>query len=391
MTALLVAEDRQLAEQFLSAVTGARVFEVLAELKGYPEPQTLEMRLRQIQPDVLVVDLAGDFDKAASLIRSVGSVQPPVQIIGLHHRPDPDVLIRSFRAGASEFLSAPFDAGAQKEAAARIRRLKEPEDKGPQECGNLVAWSSAKPGAGASTLATQFAFALRRLTGQRVLLVDLDLFGGAIAFHLKIAPTYTVLDAVERSGRLDPGVWSAFVANASGIDLLAAPENPVSAEIEFSGLHDVLEYARVLYDWVVVDLPVVFQRLSLFVMSEADSAYLVSTAELTSLHLARRAVGMLSQLGYGKDRFQMIVNRMDRKTDLSPADMAKIFTCPVFASLPNDQTSLHKVVTRAEILPRDCELGRALEQVTAKIAGLVAAGAKSRGGLVEPRAVLSEG
>lgn len=390
LTAVLVASDRVLAESFLRAAAEARVFQILAELKGYPAAATLEMRLRQMQPDVVLVDLAADFEAASALIPVAASLQPAVQVVGLHHRPDPDILIRCFRAGAAEFLSAPFEPEAQREAAARIWRLREPEPQQPGEAGVLVAFSPVKPGAGASTIATQFAFTLKRLTGRRVLLVDLDPQAGAIAFHLKLSPTYSVLDAVARSSALDPGSWSALTVSAGGVDVLAAPEEPAAEEIDSNGLHEVLEFSRLLYDWVVVDLPAVFHRLSLFVLSEADSAYLVSTPELPSLHLARRAVALLGQLGFSKDRFQIMVNRLDRRADLSVADMEKIFSCPVFASLPDDPASVHRTVTRVEPLGRDSDLGRSLEDVAARIAASAPA-ARTRAAAGEGRPVLSEG
>jgi pilus assembly protein CpaE len=391
LTALLVAEDRELAQAVTAAVAGTHEFEILSDLRGYPQEQTLEIRLRQIQPDVVLMDLASDFDAAEKLIRYISKVDPPVRVVGLHRINNPEALIRSLRAGASEFLSAPFDAGAQREAAVRIRRLREPENKSPQEFGKLVVWSSAKPGSGASTLATQCAFSLKRLTGKRVLLVDLDLFSGSIAFSMKLSPTYSVLDALERSDQLEPGLWSALTVNAYGIDVLAAPDSSSGEDVEYSRVHEVFEYARMRYEWIVVDLPAIFHRLSLFALSEADQAYLVSTAELPSLHLARRAVGMLLQLGYGKERFQMIVNRLNKRAEISAADMQKIFSCPVYASLPNDYHSLHKVVTRAEALPAESELGRAIEQIAARLGGLVRGERKDQAGVIESKPVLLEG
>ena len=100
---------------------------------------------------------------------------------------------------------------------------------------------------------------------------------------------------------------------------------------------------------------------------------------------------MLGQLGYGKERFQMVVNRLNRKDDISTTDMEKIFTCSVFAAFPNDYYALHKAVTRAEPLPSDCELGRAVEQVTARIAGLAVKDKKGGASVVEQKPVLSEG
>lgn len=391
LSALLVAADRALAESFQRAAAEARVFQIVAEVKGLPTAAVLEMRLRQVQPDVVLLDLATDFDAACSLMAVGASLQPPVLVVGLHHHPAPEVLIRCFRAGAAEFLSAPFDGAAQREAAARLRRLREPEPPQPGGSGVVVAFASVKPGDGSSTLATQTAFALRRLTGRRVLLIDLDLSGGAIAFQLKLSPTYSVLDAIARSPALDPGSWPALTVAAGGVDVLAAPEEPAGEEIDSNGLHEVFEFGRLLYDWVIVDLPAVFHRLSLLVLSEADAACLVSTPELPSLHLGRRAVGLLGQLGFSKDRFQIVANRVDRHAGLSPGDMEKIFGCPVLVSLPDDPVALHRAVTRAEPLGRDCELGRAFEQLAAKLSASVPSAAKARSAASEGRALVSEG
>lgn len=389
LTAILVAGDRELADGFLKAAAEAKVFQILAELKGYPAAATLEMRLRQMQPDVLLLDLAADFDTACTLIAAAASIQPPIQVIGLHHRPDPDILIRCFRAGAAEFLSAPFETGAQQEAAARIRRLREPEPQQATRTGTLLVFTPVKPGAGSSTLAAQVAFQLRRQTGQRVLLADLDIQEGAIAFHLKLCPAYSVLDAVARSGSLDPGAWPALTAPAGGVDVLAAPDQPAVEELDSNGLHEVLEFSRLLYDWVIIDLPPVFHRISLFALSEADAAYLVTTPELPSLHMARRAVGMLERLGFSKDRFHMVVNRLDRRTDLSVSDMEKIFLCPVLAAVPDEAASVHRMVTRAEPAGRETEFGRVLEQLARKAASAPAGGGRARAA-GDGRPVLSE-
>ena len=69
----------------------------------------------------------------------------------------------------------------------------------------MVAFSSSKPGSGASTIATQTAFALQRLTGKRVLLADCDLTGGTIGFYLKLSHNYSLVDALQHAEHLDAG------------------------------------------------------------------------------------------------------------------------------------------------------------------------------------------
>lgn len=390
LASLLIAPDRDLARQLTATLNEARAFQILSELKSYPQEQTLDLRLRQIQPEVVLLDLATDFQTAAALLNQISSMQPPIHVIGLHRHNDAEILIKCLRAGAHEFLYAPFDPEAQREAAARIRRLREPEAAVQPECGKVVVFSSTKPGSGASTLAVQTAFSLKRLTGKRILLADLDVMGGSVGFALKLNSAYSLMDAMERSDQLDPGLWSTLVSSTGGVDVLPAPEMAVTDGIEPTRLHEVIEYARMLYDWVVIDLPTIFHRISLFALTEADQSFLVSTAELPSLHLARRAVGLLGQLGFGRDRYQMVINRVSNREGISAADMEKILNCPVFSTFPNDYYALHRVVTRAEALPPDSDLGRAIERVSIRLAGLMQRDKKLNSALLEQKPALSQ-
>lgn len=390
LTTLLICPDKELGAQVGKALAEPRVFELLSDLRSYPQTSTLEIRLRQIQPEVVLVDLATDLNAALEVVRIIAGCQPPIQVVGVHHLNDASILLQSLRAGACDFLCAPFASDAQREAAARIRRLRQPEGGEHQDHGKVIVFTSTKPGSGASTLATQAAFALRRATGQKVLLADFDIMAGSIAFNLKLNPTYSLLDAVERSESLDPATWASLTVSANGIDVLAAPESAQSEQIETSRIHDVIECARALYDWVVVDLPTVFHPLSLFALSEADRSFLVSTCELPSLHLGRRAVGLLSQLGFEQERCQMLVNRFGKRDNITIVDMEKIFGCPVAATFPNDYYALHKVVTRAEPLPAESELGKAISRISGMVAGLAQRDSKPAGNLLETRPVLSE-
>jgi pilus assembly protein CpaE len=390
LPALLITPDRDLSAAAQKAFTEARAFEVVSELRAYPPSQTLEIRVRQAQPDVVLVDLSSDIAAAKSVLRCLAAMRPPMPAIGVSQVNDSALLLEGLRAGVGDFLYPPFDADAQREASVRIRRLRQPEEPQHQEQGQIIAFASTKPGSGASTLAMQSAFALRRLTGKRVLLADFDLISGSVAFSLKVSPVYSVLDAMGFSDRLDPALWSSLVSNCHGVDVLAAPDAPITDLPESSRVHDVVEYARMLYDYVLVDLPTVFHQLSLFMMSEADQVYLVSTSELASLHLGRRASGLLTQLGFERDRVRMVVNRLSKREDIAKGDMEKIFTCPIYSSFPNDYFALHKVVTRAEPLGPESDLGKAMERFGAKAANL--ATAEKRGGksLLGSKPALSE-
>ena len=387
LTALSIVPNRELASQFSLSMEHTHAFQILAELKQYPSQQTLEMRLRQTKPDVILLDLATDLDVACELIRSVLALNHPTHVVGLHVSNDSDAILRSLRVGATEFLYAPFDAQIQTEAISRLHRLLQPSPEEDRQPGRLVVFSSVKPGSGASTLAAQTAFALRRTTSQRVLLADFDLMGGIIGFYLKLTNTKSLTDALQIADQPIETPWPGLVATSDGIDILPAPETPYTGPVDGARLHAVLEHARMNYDWIVIDLPVVFQRLSLMTISESDHAFLVSTPELPSLHLARKAVNLLDQLGFPKERFQIMVNRINRRDEIGGSDIEKLFNCSVDSRIPNDYFSLHRAVTLGQPVDGHCELGKAIEDLAGRLSGNT--GERKKAGLADSRAVLS--
>ena len=379
ITALLISPDRPLADAFRGAVSGARVFQVLADLKNYPAPQALEIRVRQLKPDVILLDLITNLDTAIALIQATSAMKPPVHVVGLHSSKDSQSVLRSLRAGALEFLAAPFDPGTQNEAYTRLRRMLAPEQpQQPAQVGHAVAFASSKPGSGASTLAAQTAFSLHRVTGKRVLLADCDLTGGTIAFYLKLAHAYSMVDALQHVDRLDATLWKSLTVNHQGVDILPAPAVPYADPVDPARLRALAEHARGFYDWVVLDLPSVFHPNSLLTVTDCDLAFLISTSDLSSLHMTRKAIQMVNQLGFPKERFQVVVNRSGRQDDISNGDMEKLFGCSIHSRLPSDYFSLHRVVTLGQPLGAEGELGKAIEAIARKLSGAFKAAEAAR-------------
>ena len=87
----MIAPDRELAQQFVATLPQTRAFQILADLKSYPPQQTLEIRLRQLKPHVILLDLAsrpGGRERADPV--SSPRLTPPVHVVGLHTHNDSD-------------------------------------------------------------------------------------------------------------------------------------------------------------------------------------------------------------------------------------------------------------------------------------------------------------
>ncbi len=382
-TALLICPNRALAAQFLE--TAARDgFQVLSQLENYPSRQTLDIRLRQIRPDLVVLDVGSNLSTAADLIRYAVATSHHTHVVAIHSASEPELVLRALRSGATEFLTAPFEIQVQQEALARLRRLRQPQTDNRPEPGHVLAFASAKPGSGASTLAAQLAFSLQALTKERVLLADFDVMGGTIGFCLKIAPEYSLSDLLTTGDSTPATHWQGVVATHAGLDLLPSPAVPPDEPPDTSRLHEIIESARSAYDWVLIDLPAIFHRISLITFSQSDQAFLVSSAELPSLHLARKAAMLLAQLGIEKQRFQLVLNRATTRHGIRGAELEKILSCPVSTTLPDDYLSTHRALALGQPLERESALGRAVEGLAAQICGSIRTERKGAASGMEP-------
>jgi pilus assembly protein CpaE len=184
-------------------------------------------------------------------------------------------------------------------------------------------------------------------------------------------------------GRLDEALWNSLTVNHGGVDIVPAPAMPYADPLDPSRLKALAEQARTVFDWVVLDLPTVFSQTSLMAIAECDRAYIVSTAELPSLHLTRKAMGLIGQLGFPKERFEVLLNRTGNE-EMSAADMQKLFGTQVHAKFPNDYFALHRVVTLGQPLGTDCELGRSIEAMARNLCTAMGAAPVSAGPAAKP-------
>jgi len=369
LTAVLVCPNRALAQQFTATLSENRVFNILADVKSYPTPQALDMRVRQLRPDLILLDLSSNLETALGLMPYITSFRPSVHIIGLHTGSESEVIMRSLRAGATEFLCAPFDLPTQNTVVARLLRLRENEERTQPQRGKLLAFVGAKAGYGATTLAYNTAYALCKDGSRKVLLADFDLLGGTISFALKLNHSYSLLDGIRHSDQLDSSLWSALTGNVGGLEVMPAPEKPETMTFEGHRVHELLEYARVIYEAVVVDLPSAYERISLATLGDADAIFIVCTPELPSLHMTRKCIAFLDQMGFSRDRFRVVVNRVSRRDELSTQDMEKVFNFPVHVTFPDDYSSVHRTLTAGKPLPPNCDLGRQIRRFGENLLG----------------------
>jgi len=154
--------------------------------------------------------------------------------------------------------------------------------------------TGSKGGVGTSTVALNLGVQLAMQTKKRVVLIDLARPFGQIAMMLDLEPRFTVLDALERIGRLDSALLASLaMRHKVGIEVLAGPLHaPMSAEqrqsVTLQSLTRLIAIAARAYDFAIVDIGVVNAAEWAPVLGDARTILLVAEPSLLALGMRQR-------------------------------------------------------------------------------------------------------
>jgi pilus assembly protein CpaE len=280
------------------------------------------------------------------------------------------VLLRAIRASADEFVIPPLGTDLRR-ALGRIAAERRQQRAGTRPRGKVIGFFSAKGGCGSTTIACHVAAELRRKTGLGVLLADFDLDSGLVGFLMKTQSRYSVLDAIENIHRLDGNFWKALVGNGTpGIEVLMAPQASGWRPASLEDFRYLMPFLRSQYDWTVVDLGRNLSPVAKTVFEDLDSAVLVTTLDIPALHQAKQIVSHIGDLGDPERRLQIVLNRVPKRSEVTPKEIERMLRFPVVSALPNDEEALHEAYAGGTLVAPQTRLGRHYASLAVKACGL---------------------
>jgi pilus assembly protein CpaE len=327
-------------------------------------------KVERLRPEVMILEVMKLREPVEHVVGRIKASSADPMVIALHATAEPELILGALRAGAHEFLHPPLKAALQQALERKSLERNKSRERLRQK-GRVIGFLSAKGGCGATTIACHTAAELGRY-GKHVLLADLDLDVGMVRFLMKTKSPYSVLDAVNNLHRLDLSYWNALISNGlPGLEIIAAPQALASKQQpNQEQVQNMLSFCRGQYDFSIVDLGRSLNLTAVNALDEIDETYLVTTLDVPALHQSKQIIQTLAGVGYGKDRLKLVLNRMPQRLDVTPDELEKMMSLPVFATLPNDYPSLYESYSEGSLLPPNSRLGKELGRMAIKISGL---------------------
>jgi pilus assembly protein CpaE len=292
--------------------------------------------------DVILIDLDGDPQFALEMVETL-CVDRSIVVMVFSAQADPDLMLRSMRAGAREFFTLPFAPNVIATALQWVSTRRQPAPAIEKVDGKLLVFFGSKGGVGVTTLASNFAVALAEESQQSTLLIDLNLCLGDAAINVGIDAACSIVDALQNSTRLDPTLLSTFIAHhRSGLSVLAAPAALPAMMATDVGIGSLLTVARKQFHYVVIDAGKKIDLKQMHLFEEFVTAYLVTQVGIPELRNANRLISQFS--GDHAPKLEIVINRhQSRFLGLTDEHLTKALTRPIQWKIPNDYAAVRQM------------------------------------------------
>jgi pilus assembly protein CpaE len=324
-------------------------------------------------PQLMIIDLETDWNQTLSRIQAIRSRSPHTEIFATAATADATVLLNVLRAGVQEFLPQPVHKEELYDALERFEMRYQDRVSSSDSRGKLINMLGGKGGVGTTTLAVNLAVSLQEINpASSVVLVDLNLQFGDVAFYLDLEPMYTFGDITSEPSRFDEAFLTSLLSrHPSGLYVLPAANRMMEMNAQtVECVERSLEVLQSQFDYVILDSGHFIDDITATVLNRPSTLLLISTLTLPAVRNTKRLINFISELNYPNNRIEIIINRYKSKYEISLHDLQNSLQKKPFCIIPNDYTTVSNSVSKGKSLSmtnRQAKITKSIKKLAMKL------------------------
>jgi Flp pilus assembly CpaE family ATPase len=350
--------------------------------------ETLEAGLRLVEQggvDLILLELNLPDSSGFNTFAIVRANAPAIPVVVLCTCDTEAITLQTIHEGAEDYIIR-NECGPEllvrvvESAIVRHKaRISKSEIEIPSTRTRVIGVLGAVGGAGTTTVACNMADELRILTGEKVLLADLNLQAGLVSFTVGLPnTTFSLRDAVANLHRLDQSCWDKMVSRTTtDLHILPSPDLLGADDLPPEAISGVLDRLKPFYQWIVLDLGRL-NACSMALLPNCNQTLVVTTTAVPALYGAILTVAALKATGIEKAQLSLILNRISQEQPLSASEIYKLFGVQIGAMLSADPGEMEKACNQKRLPAENSVFRREISFLVRKVAGLPAAAAKRR-------------
>jgi pilus assembly protein CpaE len=298
----------------------------------------------QTHPDVGIVSLNNNPEKALQLVAQLHEASPDCSIVVISSSTDGNLILRAMRSGVKEFLPQPVRLEDLVAALERIGAQR--FGRGDRARGSsVIAVAGATGGVGSTSLAVNLGCVLAADPRNTVALLDMDLCLGDADVFLDTIPDYTLVDVAQNVTRLDFSLLKrSLTKHSSGLYLLPRPvQLEDAALITPDNMRRVIGLLKATFTHLIIDLSKGYSAIDLVAMELSNHVLLVTQLDLPCLRNIVRLMMSFSQMDQIKDKIKVVINRVGLDSHIGLKKAQETIGRDIYWQLPNDYRTMVEV------------------------------------------------
>lgn len=303
---------------------------------------------------ILLADLSAYKQQKLELILKVTKECKSCKVLALSDNPSVDLIIEIMRAGAKEFVPIPIIKSEFFESVNKL--LSEfNETKKTNNC-KIISVFSNKGGIGKTSLATNLALELSKITKENIALIDLNFQMGDITTFLDLKPSFNISYMLENLDKINETFLLSTLERYKKTSLYVLADPPYFKQADNIQPRQITKLFNTLketFSYIIVDAEASFEGKNIAALDNSDLVLLVSVANLPALRNTQRCLELFEKLGYDKEKVKIIINRYMENDEIKEADVEKVLSKKIYWKIPNNyfaiMTAINKGIPVSEI------------------------------------------
>lgn len=303
---------------------------------------------------ILLADLSTYKQQKLELILKVTKECKSCKVLALSDNPSVDLIIEIMRAGAKEFVPIPIIKSEFFESVNKL--LSEfNETKKTNNC-KIISVFSNKGGIGKTSLATNLALELSKITKENIALIDLNFQMGDITTFLDLKPSFNISYMLENLDKINETFLLSTLERYKKTSLYVLADPPYFKQADNIQPRQITKLFNTLketFSYIIVDAEASFEGKNIAALDNSDLVLLVSVANLPALRNTQRCLELFEKLGYDKEKVKIIINRYMENDEIKEADIEKVLSKKIYWKIPNNyfaiMTAINKGLPVSEI------------------------------------------
>jgi pilus assembly protein CpaE len=293
--------------------------------------------------DVVVLSPGVKDPDAVGLAEFMVRSSPTTSVVLVRERSPNGMLPMFMRAGIRDVvdlsrgnleLREALDRAMSWSTNLRVASADTSQREAPQR-GVVISVFSSKGGTGKTFLSTNLAAAIADLTKKHTAIIDLDLGMGDVFTYYGKEPERPLSDIVALGEKNDREVVMATAAQLHDhLWGFGSPQDPAVEEVPGEAMGKALRAIRDTFAYTIVDSSANYADHNLATFDLAHTICLISGLDVVGVRHLAKAIDTLSQVGFPRERFRIVLNFVDAKVGLEPARVERVMKIHIDSLIP---------------------------------------------------------